>query len=156
MGRVLLLTGAALSLGMSFAHLLQMPPRLLWPPELWMATTNFGGQFILFGTVGAAIDLATLGGLAAFAIASRRNPRVRPATVAALAFGLALALWLAVVAPANAVMAGWQPGLVPDAFAAVRLRWEAGHAAIAIVKLAGFVALAIAVAIRQRERAAPP
>jgi hypothetical protein len=33
---------------------------------------------------------------------------------------------------------------------------EVGHAVIAVVKLAGFVAMAIAVASRPRERAAPP
>src|SRR5690349_8066166 len=85
---------AALSLGPSFAHLLERPPRMAWPPELWMATTVFGDQFAWFGRVGAILDPATILVLLLLAWLTRRR---RPAFVAAAAsfllFGAALACW---------------------------------------------------------------
>ena len=41
---------AGLSLAPSYAHVLEMGPRLRWTPGLWMGATNFGGQYLLFGT----------------------------------------------------------------------------------------------------------
>jgi len=55
---------------------------------------------------------------------------------------LALGVWLAVVNPANGVMATWRPGPLPANFTQVRERWEGGHAAMASLKLVGFIALA--------------
>jgi hypothetical protein len=49
------------------------------------------------------------------------------------------------VAPANAVLATWQPGPIPPDFAAIRDRWETGHMAVAALKLLGFMATALAV-----------
>ena len=62
-----------------------------------------------------------------------------------LLFGAALACWALVVQPMNVVMAGWTPGAVPADFEAVRARWEDGHVIVAMLKLAGLVALAFAV-----------
>ena len=137
----------ALSLGMSFAHVLEMPPRLRWTPELWMATTNFGGLYWLFGRVGGVIDVGAVAAASVLAYALRRNHRNRPAFRCALSgallFAAGLGLWAAVVAPANAVMAGWVPATLPVDFAAVRARWEGGHAAVAVAKLAGFASLVL-------------
>lgn len=137
---------AALSLGPSFAHLLEHPPRMAWPPELWIAVTSTGGQYAWFGRVGAVIDPATILVLLLLAWLSRKS---RPAFVAAAAsafcFAAALACWALVVQPMNIVISGWQPGAVPSDFEAVRARWEEGHLIVAVLKLAGFVALAFAV-----------
>ena len=54
--RLFTLLLAALSLGLSFCHLMEMPVRLRWEPELWMQTTNFGGLYFLFGRIGAAVS----------------------------------------------------------------------------------------------------
>jgi hypothetical protein len=56
-------------------------------------------------------------------------------------------VWFAWVAPANAVLATWSPGPIPEDFQAVRNRWETGHMAVAGLKLAGFVATALAVVL---------
>lgn len=137
---------AALSLGPSFAHLLERPPRMAWQPELWMATTVFGDQYAWFGRVGAVLDPATLLVLLLLAWLTRRR---RPAFVAAAAsfllFGAALACWALVVQPMNVAMAGWTAGAIPAGFEAVRARWEDGHVIVAALKLTGLVALAFAI-----------
>lgn len=52
---------AALSLGPSFAHVLEAPPRLfVWAPELWREATVFNGQFVLFAKVGGPLDVTTI------------------------------------------------------------------------------------------------
>jgi hypothetical protein len=52
---------AGLSLGPSFAHVLEAPPRLsVWSPELWREATVFQGQFALFAKVGAPLDVASI------------------------------------------------------------------------------------------------
>ncbi len=132
----------ALSLGLSFAHVLEMPPRLRWPAELWMATTTFGGLYWLLGRVGAAIDTGAIA--AGFALAWTLRPgRVafQFALLGAVLLAAALGLWAVLVAPANAAMAGWTPRMVPAEFAAVRDRWESGHAVVAGAKLGGFLSL---------------
>jgi hypothetical protein len=142
------LTVAALSLGPSFAHVLEAPPRLaVWSPELWREATVFNGQFRLFAVVGAPLDLGVIvvtGVLAS--LLRRRQGRFRFAVAGAVLFGLALVAWFALVAPANSVLATWQPGPIPDGFHEVRNRWEAGHMVVAALKLLGFMATALAVA----------
>ena len=144
----LVLLVAALDVAPSFAHLLEAPPRLwVWTPELWREATVFYGQFALFAPVGAVLEVATILGAGALAWTRREARRgLRPALAATLLFGFALAAWFAIVAPANAVLATWTPGPVPPGFDAVRLRWEAGHALIAAIKLVAFAMLAYAAA----------
>ena len=134
----------ALSLGPSFAHALEAPPRLRnWPPELWRETTVFHGQYALFGMIGGPLEIAAVGVTAWIAVlAVRRGEVVIPAVTAALLFAAALIVWLLVVNRANGVMAGWRPGPLPPDFAAVQRRWETGHMVMAGLKLAGFAALA--------------
>jgi hypothetical protein len=143
--RVAALTVAALSLGLSFAHLAEAPPRLwAWSPDLWRQATVFGGQYALFAPLGALLDSVSvlLAGILAW-MAQGQRP-FRPALAACLLYAVALGTWFAWVAPANAALAAWLPGPLPDDFFDVRDRWESGHAAIALIKLAGFVALAVA------------
>jgi hypothetical protein len=149
---------AALSLGPSFAHVLEAPPRLAaWPPELWREATVFHGQFQLFGMLGGPLDGGAILVLATLAWLSRREgPAFRPALAAAVLYALSLAAWVAVVAPANGVLATWRPGPIPPDFAAVRLRWETGHMVVAALKLAGFVALALSVTAGYRAERAKP
>ncbi len=134
---------AALSLGPSFAHVLESAPRLTqWSPELWRETTVFNAQFWLFAAVGAPLDLAAIAFPAVLAL-MLRNDRVafRFAVTAAFLFAVALAAWFVLVAPANSVLSTWTPGPVPENFDAIRLRWETGHMVVAAVKLVAFASL---------------
>lgn len=137
---------AALCLAPSYAHLLEAPPRLLrWSPELWREATVFNGQFVLFALAGAPVEIGCIvaTGAAAWMVKGRWEVFV-PALASCLLYALALALWFAVVARANAVLATWTPGPIPADFEAVRTRWEGGHIAIAVVKLVAFALLAVA------------
>lgn len=137
----------ALSLGPSFAHVLEAPPRLTrWPPELWREATVFNGQFQLFAIVGGPLDIGAILVTAVLAYTLRHDrPSFRYALAGSALFAAGLATWFAWVAPANAVLATWQPGPVPEDFTAIRDRWETGHMAVAGIKLAGFVATALSV-----------
>jgi hypothetical protein len=48
-----------------------------------------------------------------------------------------------IVAPANAILATWQPGPLPADFYAIRNRWEGGHMVVAALKMCGFIAVAL-------------
>jgi hypothetical protein len=136
---------AALSLGPSFAHVLESLPRLSWwAPELWREATVFNGQFILFAYIGGPLDVAAIASAAILAYVLRRNRAFPLALAGAALLALALAVWVGWVAPANSVLASWKPGPIPADFEAIRLRWETGHMIIAGLKLAGLVAIVMA------------
>jgi hypothetical protein len=144
--RVTALLVTALSLAPSFAHVLEAPPRLLrWSPALWREATVFNGQYQLFGTVGAAIDGAAVLVTATMAFVMRTNTDAFGLAVAGAAcYALALIAWVAIVAPANAVLATWLPGPIPMDFESIRNRWEIGHMVVAGLKVIGFIAVASA------------
>lgn len=144
--RVAALAVTALSLGPSFAHVLEAPPRLtVWSPELWREATVFNGQFQLFAIVGAPLDIAAILVPAILAYLLRgRRPAFQWALAGTILFALALAAWFIVVAPANSVLATWQPGPIPEEFFPTRNRWEIGHMIVATLKFLGFIAIAIA------------
>ena len=120
----LALLAMALSLGPSFAHLLEAPPRLtVWSPELWREATVLNGPILL-------------GAVLTFLIRHKR-PAFWLAMAATILYATSLATWFAVVAPMNAILAQWEPGPIPDNFEAVRNRWEAGHIAISAIKVVG-------------------
>lgn len=151
--KTIALVVGALSLAPSFAHLLEAYPRLaVWPPELWRETTVFNAQFVMFAVIGAPVDvLAIVSSAALTFMLRRRRPDFRFALAATIGFALALALWLAIVAPANSLLATWTPGPIAPDFAAVRLRWEVGHIVIAVMKLAALTLLALACVWPERE-----
>jgi len=148
------LTIMALSLGLSFAHLMEAPPRLSdWPPELWRDATVFHGQYLLFGVLGGPIDVGAilLGFIITWLIGRGDRGAFRLALSGSLLYLAGLLIWFAVVAPANGELATWTPGPLPENFNAVQMRWETGHIIIACVKLVGFM-LMVAAALSMRRR----
>lgn len=144
-GRVVLAAAlilGALSLAPSWAHILEAPPRLAWPLDLWRETTVFNAQFAWFAIVGGPVDLAAILAVALAALLTRGGPGYRPILAAAILYGVALAVWAVVVGRANAELAGWTPGPIPGDAAGTRWRWEGGHMAVGLLKLAAFGCLA--------------
>jgi hypothetical protein len=135
----------ALSLGPSFAHVLESAPRLtVWSPDLWRETTVFNQQFRLFAVVGAVLDIAAIICPIALVLVLRGDrPASTYALTAAFLYAVVLVTWFLWVRPANSVLATWTPGPIPSDFEEIRLRWETGHMAVAAVKLGGFVALVL-------------
>lgn len=135
----------ALSLGPSFAHVLESVPRLtLWSPDLWRETTVFNQQFRMFAIAGAVLDIAAI--ICPIALAYvlwGDRPASAYALSAAVLYAVALMTWFLWVRPANNVLATWAPGPIPVDFEQIRLRWETGHMAVAAIKLGGFVALVL-------------
>src|SRR5262249_58634594 len=66
---------AALTLGMGFCHLLQLPSRMGWDQYLWVGSTVQGGLYNLFGSIGAVIDVAAVIALAVLAYLVRAHSR---------------------------------------------------------------------------------
>ena len=134
---------AALTFGLGFCHLMQLPSRLDWDQYLWVGSTVQGGLYALFGSVGALIFVATVIALAllAYFVREHGRPGFRFALAAAGLFALALVLWWVLVYPVNVELAKWIDGPVPSDWTSYRARWEWGHAIISLVELAGFAAL---------------
>jgi hypothetical protein len=134
---------AALTLGLGFCHLMQLPSRLGWDQYLWVGSTVQGGLYAAFGSVGAVIFVATVIALAllAYFVREHGRPGFKFALGAAVLFTLALVLWWVLVYPVNVELAKWVNGPVPADWTDYRARWEWGHAVIALVELLGFGAL---------------
>jgi hypothetical protein len=138
---------AALTLGLSLCHLMQLPSRLGWDQYLWVGSTMQGGLYATFATLGAVIDVAAVIALAllAYFVREHGRPGFRLALAAAILFVLALVLWWVLVYPVNVELAKWVNGPVPADWTDYRSRWEWGHAIIALVELIGFAALTASV-----------
>lgn len=150
--RLLSLLLTALSLGMSFAHVLEMPVKLRWPPAFWADVTTFHGLYYLFGRIGSVIDVGAVLACAVLAVlVRRRRPAFAFSFTAAILLAIGLGLWFLLVAPMNAIMTGWTPGLSPSAIGTVRSQWEFGHAAVAVAKLVAIVALFLSVLADTRQ-----
>ena len=93
--RCLTLVIAALSLGPSFAHLLEAAPRLtVWSPELWRDATVFNGQYRLFGILGGPLDGGAILLAGALAYGLRKQAGFRLALAGAILYLVSLGVWL--------------------------------------------------------------
>jgi hypothetical protein len=130
---------AALGLGPGLAHLLEMPVKLDYSPELYAAVTST--LYAFFGYAGALFQVGALASALALAYASRKHAGFRFAMAGASLLACSLILWGALVAPVNAAWAraiqdGSQP--LPALYAQLRSRWEYGHVAAFVAWLAGY------------------
>lgn len=134
---------AALTLGLAFCHLMQLPSRLGWDQYLWVGSTVQGGLYAMFGSVGAVIFVATIIalGLNTYFVREHGRPGFSLALAAAALFALAMALWWVLIYPVNVELAKWVDGPVPSDWTEYRASWEWVHAVIALVEFAGFAAL---------------
>src|SRR5215207_9453425 len=111
----------ALSAGLSFAHLLELPPRVYYfDAQLWVATTT-KGLYALFGTVGAVAEVGSILTAVVLTILVRgRGSTFYLSLVGTVLAALALALWLVFIAPVNAELATWSPTSFPEDWARYR------------------------------------
>src|SRR3972149_11515094 len=86
---------AALTLGLSFCHLMQLPARLGWDQYLWVGSTVQGGLYAAFGSVGAIIGLAAIVVLFlhAYFVREHARPGFSFALAAAVLYAAAFGLW---------------------------------------------------------------
>ena len=138
----------ALSAGLSFCHLLELPPRVFYfDAQLWITITT-KGLYYLFGTVGAVIEVGSvLTAIVLVLLLFRRGVTFYWALVGAICVVLALMLWFAFIAPVNAELAKWTPTSFPADWMKYRNQWEYTHATNAIIKIMGLSALVLSVLV---------
>lgn len=135
--RFVALTLTALTLGMAFAHALELGPKLDYEPELYLRLhrTLYWG----FGTIGAVIDVGALLAAVALAFVVRgRGPSFRWAVLGAAALLAAHAAWWIWVNPANTAMKQMPLENPPGEWLALRDQWEYTHLARFFLQLGGF------------------
>lgn len=149
--RTVVMLLSALTMGLTFAHVLELPQRLQYDADLWFALTRPNALYRYFGIVGGPIEVAAvLGTVILAAFLRRERPSNRVAVAAAFFHGAALASWFTLVAPANAAIGEWgQRGIPPD-WESWRNQWELGHALSFVLLTIGFCALVITLLREQR------
>ena len=139
--RFIALILAALAMGMHFAHALELPAKLQWEPDLYLAvqTSLYG----LFGTLGPVIEIGALIAVSILAYVVRQRRPAFPLTIVSVSMiVLALIVWFAIVLPANRQINLWltTEALFPD-WTRWRDQWQYGQSAIFVLHLIGFSAL---------------
>jgi hypothetical protein len=137
--RIACLTCVVLTLGLSFAHVLEFPGKLQLDGAQWLLVQHH--LYVGFGTVGAAIEVLAIVLAWVLALRLRGSPGSRAALAAAISTSIGLIEWALVVAPMNARLNGWTAATLPPDWIAARNRWEAGHAGQAILFFVAFLLL---------------
>ena len=141
--RYLSLLLVALTLGMTFAHVMEIPGKLRLEGASWLTVQH--NLYVAFGVVGAAIEvLAIVLTWLLVLMVRRRRPAVWWTLAAALCVSAGLADWFLLVAPMNAALSGWTPETLPADWTRYRDQWEIGHAIHAGFFALGFSALVLA------------
>jgi hypothetical protein len=151
--RFFALTLAALGLTPGAAHVLELPVKLSYSPELYSQVTST--LYALFGSVGAGVQLGALAAVAALAYSSRRLPEFIYVLLGAVCLAVSLLLWAATVAPVNAEWAqaiNATPDDISTIYAKLRNRWEYGHVAAFLAWLTGYCALQWSVCSKGMQR----
>ena len=138
---------AALLMGTSFAHTLEMPAKMRFTEEHWLQAQQ--SMYVAYAKVGGVLEvcaLVTAGGLAYFL----RD--WRPAMFAAIAGTACLAVaflvvWVLVTNRVNVKVGLWTPDTLPDEWPRWRKRWEISHVVRFAFHLGGFALLTAATLI---------
>jgi hypothetical protein len=132
----------ALTLALTFSHLLEMPSKMQYGPALYMAVQRT--LYSHFAAVGAPAEIGAVFFLVVLCIALRQRGAIfYLVLLATICVAGGLALWFALVFPANSRTAQWSGLPLPANWTVVRQRWEYGHAASAVLDLIGFGVLVL-------------
>ena len=123
------------------AHVLELPNKLALDGELWLAVQQNlyrgWGPFL-----GAPAEIGALATTLTLLVVRRANGGTQLLRViAAMAYTAMLAAFFVFNAPVNEALNGWTSATLPSDWATYRLRWEAGHALVALMSVVGLVAL---------------
>jgi hypothetical protein len=145
--RFVTLVLAALSLTMESAHVLEMPQKLQYDPQLYTAVN--GSLYLYFAIAGGIYQVGAIIAAALLTIFVRRHPALfRPTMIGAGFLIAAFLVWAVVVSPINqqiAMLLASAPAQVPERWMSLRYRWEFGHAAGFLLQLTGYAALFVSV-----------
>ncbi|MDQ2792189.1 MAG: hypothetical protein M3Y73_21735 [Actinomycetota bacterium] len=126
--QVLSLLLVTLTMGQLYAHVLELGPKMHYPPELYLRLNT--SLYAWYGPpLGAAINTGAVIATGALAWMVHRQRSALLLTGTAFALQVAeLADYFARVEPVNARFRALSPGQVPSDFIALRAQWEYGHA----------------------------
>jgi hypothetical protein len=142
----------ALTLGLAFAHVLEIPGKLRLDGASWLTVQH--NLYVAFGVVGAAIEILAILSTWMLLLLVRGERRAFAWTLAAaLLATAALIEWALVVAPMNTALDRWNAATLPPDWRSVRDRWEAGHAIHALLFGLAFSALIVAMLGKPRRAA---
>jgi hypothetical protein len=143
----------ALTMGLEFAHALELVPKRTYPTELYIHLQNT--LYVGFGTVGLLTYVGAIGATAALVWLVRRRRHLVTLTVSALVLQvIALAGLLTLIVPVNARLRALAPGELPPDFTVLRDQWEYTHAAGFVLFTVAFVLLLTAL-LRDVDRDTP-
>ena len=142
--RFLNLLLVTLTFGLTWCHVMEIPGKLRFDGAQWLAVQH--NLYVAFGPpLGAPIEVTSiLLTWGVFFLVRRRRTAAFWTLAAAVCVTGGLVVWFRLVAPMNAVLAGWTPETLPADWTAVRNRWETGHAIHALLFGLGFSALVVA------------
>jgi hypothetical protein len=143
--RFIVLLLAALTLGMKFAHVLELGPKLTWvDPQLYLTVQT--SLYQVFGTLGPIVDVATILGAFWLVYLLRGKPAFRLTLVAAVASLISIGVWLLVVAPANPHFSEWTTArTIPADWMTWRAQWQYGQTGSFVFDLIAFCTLLFSV-----------
>ena len=103
---------AALAMGMHFAHVLELAPKLQWDVPLYLPVQT--SLYKWFGTIGPVLEIGALIVISILAYSLRgRGPVFTRTALSASMIELALITWALVVLPANGHIKQWQVDVFP-------------------------------------------
>jgi hypothetical protein len=141
--RYLSLLLVALTLGLTFAHVMEIPGKLRLDGATWLAVQH--NLYVAFGVVGAVIEVLAIALTWLLVLMTRRRrPALWWTLAAAACVSAGLGDWFLLVAPMNAALSVWTPDTLPADWTRYRDQWELGHAIHAGFFALGFSALVLA------------
>ncbi len=147
--RLITLMLVAFVFTMESAHVLELPQKLQYGPEMYTAVNTTLYRY--FAVVGGLYQTSSIFMALVLAFLVRdRQPSFRWTFSGGLCLLAAFGIWLTVVVPVNAMIAeAWRTNAatVPELWLELRTRWESGHAAGFLVQLAGLCALIYSVVV---------
>jgi hypothetical protein len=135
--RVAAIVFVALSLGASFAHLLELPAKLQLTGDRYLAVQQI---YRYFGAIAAVLEIGSLVLLIVVVVLGWHRPARHLTVFALTVFAASLVTWAVGVSPVNTVFASWVGG-PPVHWTDARDRWEWGHVAVFGLKLVSFTML---------------
>jgi hypothetical protein len=139
---------AALTMGTTFAHALELPAKMNYDAALW--TTLQQSLYWGFGNIGGYFEAATvfLAAPVLTFLVRKRRPAFQWTLAGTVCFALAFfVVFLVFTEPMNREITQWTPQSVPTNWTQVRNQWEYSHVARFVLHLMGLSALLISVLV---------
>ena len=137
---------AALVMGTSFAHTIEMPAKLRYTGAQWLHAQRT--LYPAYAGVGGTIEIAAIIAAAVLAFVLRDwRPAMVVALVGTACLAVAFLVWLTATNRVNARTAKWTADTLPADWESWRKKWELSHVARFVLHLAGFSLLVLSTLI---------